>query len=157
MMHLKQLLTKPLVNVPIGIVYLVLVIALIGFADATYLTVEHFQGVIPPCTLSGCEYVLTSHFSSLFGIPTALLGSIYYLVISVGVFLYIDTKKTAILKYTLLLTVFGFLFSLWFLYLQAFVIHAFCQYCLVSATTSTFLFVCSAFICAKYQHVHENL
>ena len=156
-MHLKHLLTRPLVNVPRWVVIVMLAIAIIGFADATYLTLEHYRGVIPPCTISGCEIVLTSQFSTLFGIPTALLGAIYYLIMSVGLFAYLDTKKEPILKSVVLFSAFGFLFSVWFFYLQAFVIHSFCQYCLVSATTSTLLFIFSKIVFWKYRSIHENI
>ena len=150
MNHLKKLLTRPLANVSTGVVVTTLIVAFAGFIDATYLTIEHFQGVIPPCTTDGCEIVLTSSFSTVAGIPVALIGSIYYLLVCIGLFAYLDTKKTAILRATLVLPCFGFLGSLWFLYLQAFVIKAYCQYCLVSAALSTILMLSTILIMIRY-------
>ncbi len=150
MNHLKKLLTRPLANVSTGLVIAALVVALLGFADATYLTVEHYQGVIPPCTTGGCEIVLTSAFSTVMGIPVALLGSIYYLLICIGLFAYLDTRKTAILRTTMFLPCLGFIGSLWFIYLQAFVIKSYCQYCLVSAGISTLLTIVTVFIMIRY-------
>jgi uncharacterized membrane protein len=119
-----------------------LLVALIGFADATYLTIEHYQGRIPPCSITGgCEQVLTSPYSTLFGVPTSLLGVVYYVIILAGLFGYFESKNTRLLKWTLLFTTLGFGMSLWFVYLQVFVIHSFCAYCLGSAATSTILFV----------------
>jgi uncharacterized membrane protein len=39
------------------------------------------------------------------------------------------------------LTVFGFIASLWFLYVQLFIIHSLCFYCLFSALDSIILFI----------------
>jgi uncharacterized membrane protein len=144
-------LTQPLATLPISLAVFLLVIALLGFADASYLTIEHFRGVIPPCTIvSGCEVVLTSAYSFILGIPVSLLGAIYYLIILVGVFSFIESKKTGLLKLALLLTVFGMVFSLWFLYVQIFILGSYCLYCLVSALTSTILFVTACVIAKKY-------
>jgi uncharacterized membrane protein len=128
-----------------------LAIALIGFADASYLTLEHYRDAIPPCTIGGCETVLTSAYSTVLGIPVSLAGAVYYLLTLIGLFAYMDSKKQAILKWTLILPILGFLASVWFFYLQAFVIHHFCEYCLGSATTSTILCAIALFIFAKYR------
>lgn len=113
-----------------------------GFVDSTYLTVTHFLGATVPCSIvHGCEKVLSSQYSSIFGIPVALLGAFYYLTILVLAVIYFDSRKTSVLKLLACLTPFGFLASLIFVYLQIFVIGAICLYCMVSATTSTILFI----------------
>ena len=143
-------LKQPLLPVPNSIVIIALVVALVGFADATYLTIEHFRNVIPPCTTSGCEEVLTSGYSVVAGVPVSLGGAIYYLLVMVGLFAYLDAKNLKLLKAVFLFTVVGLLASLWFIYVQAFILGAYCQYCLVSAGTSTLLFLIGAFVLAKY-------
>ena len=151
MKHLKQLLKRPLQTVPTKLAVFLLVIALLGFADATYLTIEHYQGVIPPCTVvSGCETVLTSGYSVIAGVPVSLLGAIYYFVVLVGVFAFLESKKTAPLKWVLFFTIFGMIFSLWFIYVQAAILGAWCLYCLGSALTSTVLFVTACIVLKKY-------
>ncbi|MCB1025009.1 MAG: vitamin K epoxide reductase family protein [Acidobacteria bacterium] len=116
------------------------VVALVGLADSAYLTAKHLNGTKVPCSVvSGCETVLTSAYAEFYGIPTAAFG----------VFAYLAAFSLA------LLTVFGnrsmwnvfgafsglmMLFTLWLLYLQAFVIGAFCQFCLISAATTITLF-----------------
>lgn len=113
-----------------------------GFADATYLAAKHFLGTPLPCSiLKGCEQVTTSQYSLFFGIPVALLGSLYYLTILILAVIYFDTKKPTVLKLLAYLTPLGFLASLIFVYLQIFIIKAICLYCMVSATTSTLLFI----------------
>jgi len=139
MRHLKQSLMQPLNNPRTGGVIFFFVIALLGFADAAYLTVEHYRNIIPPCTTSGCETVLTSQYSVVLGLPVSILGAFFYLAMLIGAAIYLEAKLVsgevrpthlAILKWTFLGTVFGLLASIWFFYLQAFIIHAFCQYCL---------------------------
>jgi uncharacterized membrane protein len=149
-------LKTQLALVPTSFAIAILVVAVLGFADATYLTIEHYQGTIPPCSfVSGCETVLTSSYSIIAGVPVSLLGAIYYLLIAIGIFAYIDTKKTSILKWTLSITIFGLLMSLWFIFLQAFVIKAWCLYCLGSATTSIILFILANIAFKKYMIVES--
>lgn len=123
-----------------------------GFVDATYLTVKHFLGGPIPCSiLKGCEQVTTSQYSTVFGIPVALLGAFYYLTILVLAAIYFDSKKTSVLKLLACLTPFGFLASLIFVYLQIFVIKAICLYCMVSAATSTILFILGMIYLTKHR------
>jgi uncharacterized membrane protein len=127
-------------------------VALLGFVDATYLTVEHYKGAIPPCSVTGgCEVVLTSIYSEIMGIPTSLVGSIYYLLVLIGSFAYLESKNLVLLKWSLLLTIPAFIFSLWFVYIQVFELYSYCIYCLGSFLTSTILFVTTMEIFARYQ------
>src|SRR3989344_9051477 len=72
----------------------ILIISAIGFADATYLTTQHFLGSPVACSiLKGCEQVTTSPYSVIFGIPIALLGSLYYLTILILAVIYLDSRK----------------------------------------------------------------
>lgn len=160
MKTLKQLLNRPLRALPSSLVIVVLVLALIGFIDATYLSVEHFRGVVPPCTITeGCEEVLTSSYAVVLGIPVALAGSIYYLFIIIGSFVYLESKHIAklakhnseVLRLSLFLTVPGFLASLWFVAAQIFIIHSYCAYCLASAIITTALFILMIVILRKYR------
>jgi uncharacterized membrane protein len=152
MKHLKLLLRQPLNKVSNKSAMAILVIALLGFADAAFLTIEHFRGVVPPCTTAGCDLVLTSQYSVIFGIPASLLGALYYLAILLTVFIFLESRHASgqakpvqfkILKWAMVATVLGLLMSIYFVVLQMFVIHAYCLYCMGSALTSTLLFVFS--------------
>jgi uncharacterized membrane protein len=122
--------------------FAMLAFALVGFLDSTYLAIEHFLNRVPPCSLvTGCEIVTTSKYSVIFGVPLALLGALYYLAVIVALVLYLDMRRDFIIKWTARVTAFGFVFSLWLVYLQLFVIKAICQYCMLSAISSTGLFV----------------
>jgi uncharacterized membrane protein len=118
---------------------IVAVIALLGLADATYLTIAHLTGDDAVCgSLAGCSIVLGSSYASIKGIPTASFGAAaYFTVFSLTVlaaFGYPWVKRLLTLIIGLML-----LTSLYLLYLQAFVLHAFCPFCLFSAALTFFL------------------
>ncbi len=157
MNNLKNLFKQPLKKVPNSIAIFILIIALLGFVDAGYLTVEHYRNVVPPCSLTAeCEQVLTSSYSVVMGVPVSLAGAIYYLLIMIGAFGYLESKNVKLLKFTLLLTIAGLLASLWFVYVQVFIIHSYCAYCLGSALTSIILFVTSMNVLMRYQIAGES-
>lgn len=118
-----------------------LVVSLLGFIDATSLTVDHYTSATLPCTLThACQIVTTSAYSEIKGIPVALLGSLYYLGIFLITCLFFETKSEKLFRIVSSITAVGFLASIWFVSLQFFVLHAICQYCMISAGTSTILF-----------------
>ncbi len=123
------------------------VVALIGLADSAYLTSKHISGSQVPCSITGgCEQVLTSSYSEIFGVPTAALGVLAYLAaFSLALLTYFGNRQLWNLFGVAAVLMAGF--SLWFVYLQAFVIGAFCQFCLLSAITSISLF--AIFISSK--------
>lgn len=120
----------------------ILTFSFLGFLDATYLTAQHYMNIIPPCSVvEGCEQVLTSQYAEIFGVPVALFGAIFYLTVFILGIAFFDTGKKIFLKILTPITFLGFAATLYFMYLQAFVINYWCQYCIISAVTSTALFV----------------
>lgn len=117
------------------------VVAFAGLADAAYLTAEHYTGGEVPCSIiSGCEQVLTSSYAEMFGVPTAMFGAMaYFAAFSLALLAYYRYRGAWNLFG--FLTVFMSLFTLWLVYLQAFVIGAFCQFCLLSALTTLILLI----------------
>jgi uncharacterized membrane protein len=107
--------------------------SLIGIADSIYLTVEHLSGRSVRCTLvSGCSEVLSSQYATVRGFPLAAIGAIaYFVVFSVATLAAFGYKGMG--KLLTLIVGLMFLTTLWLLYLQAFVIGHFCQFCLLSA------------------------
>ncbi|MEO8439210.1 MAG: vitamin K epoxide reductase family protein [Spartobacteria bacterium] len=112
-------------------------IALLGLADSTYLTVAHLTGEDAVCgSALGCSIVLGSAYATTAGIPTAAFGVLaYFTVFSLAVLSAFGYRMRTFL---IVLAVVMFAASLYFLYLQAFVLHAFCPFCLFSAAL-TFL------------------
>ena len=118
------------------------IVALLGLSDAIYLTVHHYNATPVPCTLTGegCEMVLTSRYAELGGIPLAAFGAAaYFVAFSLALLTAFGDRRMWRL-YGLLVTSMA-AFSVWLLYLQAFRIQAFCQFCLLSAGTSFVLFI----------------
>ena len=116
------------------IVYsLIALISLAGLADATYLTVQALTGETMVCGGSpDCFKVLGSAYSHLGKVPLALLGAVAYF--SVFSFATLAAFGYAGVRRFLLITVWSmFAVTLWLLYTQAFILHAFCRYCLFSA------------------------
>jgi len=112
------------------------IIALIGIADAVYLTVHHYTAEAVPCSLTGgCEQVLTSEYAEIAGIPLAAFGAMAYFIAFSLALLSIYGNRTA-------WTIFGVqvvlmaIFTGWLIYVQAALIGAFCQFCLLSAATT---------------------
>ncbi len=134
------------------VVSIFLVVSLIGFTDATYLTVEHYRGEIPPCGIKGCEKVTTSEYSTFLGIPIALFGSLYYLFFFLMSVAFFDTKNKKILRILSSLSPIGFIMSVYFVVLQLFVIKAICLYCMLSIITSTILFITGMCYLFKKKH-----
>ena len=116
-------------------------LALLGIADALYLTIEHVTGQSVKCTIiSGCSAVLSSPYAVVAGIPLAAVGgAAYFTVFSLAILALFGYRFAG----TLLLPLVGamFLVTVWLIYLQAFVIREFCQYCLLSALITTTLLV----------------
>lgn len=123
------------------LLFLLFLFSGLGFIDATYLTLQYYQGSIPTCALvRGCDVVLTSEWATLGPVPIALVGAIYYLTVFGLGLAYLDTKQLRVLSAASVFTSAGWLVSVGLISLQAFVIQAWCFYCLVSALISTLLF-----------------
>ena len=135
-----QLASSDESQAPIAWSYLITaLLSLIGLADAIYLTVQHLTGQNLRCTIiSGCSEVLGSQYAHIGPIPLAALGSFAYFIVFSLAILAAFGYRFAIPLLAILVGLM-FLMTLWLLYLQAFVIHHFCQYCLLSAAVTTAL------------------
>ena len=117
------------------------VLALIGLADAAFLTVSHYTKEPVPCSIvEGCETVLTSSYAEIAGIPIAAFGAAaYFVAFSLAILAAYGNRLAWTLfgvQAFLMAAVSGYL-----IYVQAYVIGAFCQFCLISAATSMGLFL----------------
>jgi uncharacterized membrane protein len=114
-------------------------LSLIGLADSLYLTIQHLTGQSLRCTvISGCSEVLSSPYAQIGPIPLAAVGAgAYFTVFSLSILALFGYRGVRPLLRILVAVM--FLMTLWLLYLQAFVIRHFCQYCLVSAAVTIVL------------------
>ena len=117
------------------------VVALLGIADAVFLTVQHYAAAPVPCGAGfDCEMVLTSPYAEIAGIPLAAFGAVaYFVAFSLALLTAFGDKRMWKL-FGVQVTVMA-CFSGWLIYVQAALIHAFCQYCLISAATTLTLFL----------------
>ena len=116
----------------------VAIVAVAGLADATYLTVQVLTGETLSCGGSpDCFRVLGSSYAKLGGIPVAMLGALaYFTVFALATFAGFGYSWAP--RFLALIAGAMFLMTLWLLYVQAFLLHAYCRYCLFSAAI-TFL------------------
>lgn len=160
----------------------VLIISLLGVLDASFLTYEHYSGVLPPCSNSiwiDCGKVLKSKYSMVGQVPLSVLGLTFYSsMVGLSIIrLVIETEKKETLKdllwkmvekyarprawtlekmlfYTQLLgTTTAAIMSTYLVYLQLGVIGAICLYCMFSAILSFTLFGVTLF---EYFKIQKN-
>lgn len=132
----------------------------IAFVDTAYLASEHYFGKTVVCAFfNGCDRVLSSSYSAVFGIPISYIGAIYYAVLLGLILMYAFNGNENILKLILGLTGIGFLTSFFLVYVQVFIIRALCLYCLISAISSTVLFLIAllAFIKVRFDKVLKKV
>jgi uncharacterized membrane protein len=107
----------------------VALVALAGVAVAGYLTYVHYQPDALICTSGGgCETVQASSYAELVGIPVAVLGLFAFLAVLVLVAW--DSELARTLAAAIALTGVGF--AVYLVVLQAFVIDAWCVWCLAN-------------------------
>ena len=116
----------------------VAIVSVVGLADATYLTVQALTGETLSCGGSpDCFRVLGSSYAKIGGIPVAMLGALaYFSAFTFATFAAFGYARAS--KFLALMVGMMFLSTLWLLYVQAFLLHAYCRYCLFSAAI-TFL------------------
>jgi uncharacterized membrane protein len=110
-------------------------LSVVGLGVASYLTYIHYAGIKPVCTAGGsCLKVQSSIYSSLAGVPVALIGLLGYIAILGS--LLVPENETSRLA-TMAFTLVGFGFSAYLTYRELFSIHAICEWCASSAVIMT--------------------
>ncbi len=121
------------------------ILALGGFSLAAYIHSHKKTHKKLVCPLRGsCETVIHSNYSRFFGVPVEMLGMLYYILIAIVhiSFIFIPTLTNPSLLITSLIFSMGaFLFSLYLLSVQFFIIRKWCTWCLFSALISTIIFL----------------
>ena len=113
-----------------------------GMIDSLYLSLKRDAGPIPCHVTKGCNDVLTSAYSELAGIPISWFGFVFYLtVFSCAVFALSGSKD--ILQRVFWPAAAAFVISIGLTGVQAFILKAFCEYCLASGILMTAIFAVS--------------
>lgn len=122
--------------------FYLIALAFVGIADTLYLAYNEFLDTAPSCLLVGCDVVLTHPLSEFLDIPLSYWGLVFYVYALLFVALLALEPRSKVLTWAVVLyTGVGFLASAGFVYIQAVIIGAFCQYCVLSAIIATGLFV----------------
>jgi uncharacterized membrane protein len=135
---------KPLSN-PKGLLdYAIPILAILGLGASIYLTYVEITSSRALCGPVGdCNAVQSSPYAKLFGVlPIGLLGAIGYIAILIGWgWRRFRTDSAARIAGPAMfgMALFGTLFSVYLSYLELFVIHAVCIWCISSAVTITAL------------------
>ena len=122
-------------------------LALGGVGLATYLAMYKL-GMIGTlaCTVGSCETVNLSRWATFLGLPVAVWGVGFYVVLFLVALLgtterFVDA--TWVSHALLALTTWGVVFSAWLTYLELYVIHAVCMFCVISAILVSVTFLVS--------------
>jgi uncharacterized membrane protein len=123
-----------------------LVLSVLGIGISGYLTYIKLARIKPYCAgIGDCEVVNSGPYSSIAGIPVALLGLLSYIVIlgaAIVVLRGLPWAGTATLV-VFGLALMGTLFSAYLTYLELFVIGVICPWCVASAIVITLILLLS--------------
>lgn len=121
------------------------IVGLVISGYLVYTKVFNTEVVCPENSTFQCDLVQSTVYSKVAGIPVQFIGLAGNLAIFAVLLL--EGRNAFFTKYGIQLvfgmTLFGFLFSGYLTAIEAFVIHAWCMWCLGSATTMTLLFLTS--------------
>ena len=125
---------------------LVALLALLGCFLAAYLALYKLGYIAQlVCAMSSCERVNMSRWAVFLGVPVAIWGLLFYATLAVALVgtmpRYAEERRISALLVGL--SGWGVLFTAYLTSLEAFVIHAYCMYCLTSAVLVSTMFALS--------------
>lgn len=118
-----------------------LVLAVVGLALSAYLTYVHYNLDALVCGTGGCELVQTSEYSEMFGIPIAIFGLLMFITVIAGIILRELRPDTSDLVSTgiLMILLTAVLYWAYLTWLELTVIHAICQWCVMTSGATVLL------------------
>lgn len=121
-------------------------LAIIGLLVSIYMTIYKLTDNDVMCIGSGgCSVVNSSRYSEVSGIPVAVLGVFGYAAILALLFLEnrpgFFQENGVMMLFGVTLT--GFLFTLYLIYVEVALIKAYCPFCLTSQAVMTVIFILS--------------
>jgi uncharacterized membrane protein len=121
--------------------YSMLALALIGLGAAVYVAQGNYTGQPLWCpVIDGCNAVVNSPYSRVFGVPMSYFGFIYYLyMFALAARLAFEPFSNSLRFRAILYAAMGAVSSMYFMYLQLAFIREVCSYCLIAAVTSFLL------------------
>ena len=121
-----------------------LALAVVGSAVSAYLTWVHYSGQLALCLgAGGCEIVQASRYAELAGVPVALLGLAAFVAATAIATLRLRSDAPWTLTAQFGIGLGGTLFAAYLTYVELFVIHAICPWCVIADSAMVVLFVVS--------------
>ena len=111
------------------------------------------------CIGSGdCKAVNQSGYSEVNGIPVAMIGVVGYL--SILAIFYLETRPGFFQENGSMLlfgiTLIGFLFTVWLIYVEVALLKKFCPFCITSQIAMTLIFILTAIRAIKQPQLQED-
>jgi uncharacterized membrane protein len=123
-----------------------IVLVVIGLLVSIYMTIYKLTENNAMCLGSGdCSTVNSSKYSEVYGIPVGFVGVVGYAAILV---LHLLENRNEFLRRNAILFIFGlsltgFLFTLYLVYVEFAILKALCPFCLTSQIAMTIIFIIS--------------
>lgn len=127
-------------------------LAALGVAIASYLTIVHYRSNLLVCTVGNCASVQKSPYAEVAGIPVALLGmGMYLAVLALGAVRWrrpATGELATMAAFAVVLA--GALYAGYLTYVEIWVIHAICQWCVISAVLTMGLLISEGRLVARW-------
>lgn len=125
---------------------LLTILAIIGLLDSWYIFYKKQRKEKLVCFVGqGCNEVVNSQYSHIYGVPNEILGIIFYLsVLGLTGLVALGTTElhgVSLLAIIHIAAFFALVMSIFLTAIQAFVLKAWCEYCLVAAFANFGIFV----------------
>ena len=132
----------------IGVV-LILIFAFLGISDSAYIAKSEMSNTPLICNVDSifdCNIVAASQYSHIFGIPLSVFGIIFYsfvfIIAAIELFIFNRLLRRALQA----ISIIGIIASLYFTFLEIFIIKALCVYCIASAVITLLILISASFI-----------
>lgn len=129
----------------ISIQILIILSGVCGFLVARHIRNHKTKNTILVCPIRfDCHTVVHSDYSRFFGIPVEFLGMIYYALIALSYFVLLpasDSIPFLLVNSLIAVSLIAFIFSLYLIAVQIFILKKGCSWCIVSSIISAFIFI----------------
>ncbi len=106
------------------------ILDVVGLVVAGYLSWVELGNGIPSCgPFHGCETVAMSSYARIGGIPVAVFGVILSVTLLALAIAWVRSDKPGLLDLHYGLSLVGVIFEIYFISVQAFILHAVCIWC----------------------------
>ncbi len=128
----------------------IIILGVAGFFIANYIRSHKAKGAPMVCPIGfDCHAVVHSDYSKFFGIPVEVLGMAYYAFIALAYFVFIIASSLvppSVVGFCMILSGAAFLFSLYLIFVQIFVLRKGCSWCIVSSVISALIWILAFYI-----------